>query len=128
MQAIRLISEDSFSVFFFMTVVLGGGAAFLAGRSLAHRWRPLWHAFAYMLLLGLGLRFFHYALFGGTLLSLYYYLIDTSVLMAAAYLGYRIRRTEQMTTQYSWIYERTGPLSWREKNADADHGLTQRRS
>jgi hypothetical protein len=116
MEPIRLISEDSFAVFFFMTVVIGGGAAFLAGRSLAHKWRPLWQAVAYMLLLGLALRFFHYALFGATLLSFYYYVVDTLVLIAAAYLGYRIRRTEQMTTQYSWIYERTGPLSWREKN------------
>ena len=55
-------------------------------------------------------------LFGATLLSVYYYLVDTLVLVAAAYLGYRLRRTEQMTTQYSWIYERTGPLNWREKD------------
>jgi hypothetical protein len=114
----ELLGESGLSVFFFMTVVLGGGAAFLAGRSLAHKWRPLWQPVAYMLLLGLALRFFHYALFEATLLSVYYYLVDTLVLVAAAWLGYRIRRTEQMTTQYSWIYERTGPLSWREKNTN----------
>jgi hypothetical protein len=116
MEPAQLLSETGLRIFLFLTVVLGGGAAYLAGRALAHKWRPLWQAMAYMLLLGLALRFFHYALFGATLLSLYYYLIDTVVLLAAAYLGYRIRRTEQMTTQYSWIYERTGPLSWRRKD------------
>jgi hypothetical protein len=117
METAHLLSESGFRVFFFLTVVLGGGAAYLAGRSLAHKWRPLWQAIAYMLLLGVAVRFFHYALFGATLLSLYYYLIDTLVLIGAAYLGYRIRRTEQMTTQYSWIYERSGPLTWRRKDA-----------
>jgi hypothetical protein len=119
MDPLRLLGEEDFRVFFFMTIVIGGGAAYLAGRTLAHRWRPLWQAMAYMLLLGLALRFFHYALFGATLLSLYYYLVDTLVLMTAAYLGYRIRRAEQMTTQYSWIYERTGPLTWRERSPGA---------
>ena len=69
METANLFDESGFSVFFFMTVVIGGGAAFLAGRSLAHKWRPLWQAVAYMLLLGLALRFFHYALFGANLLS-----------------------------------------------------------
>jgi hypothetical protein len=27
--------------------------------------------------------------------------------------GYRHTRTTQMTTQYRWLYERAGPLSWR---------------
>ena len=35
-----LFLEDNPWVFLLLTVVLGGGAAFLAGRSLAKDWRP----------------------------------------------------------------------------------------
>lgn len=110
-----LIFEENPLVFLFMTVIAGGGAAFLAGRALASKWRPLWMAVAYMLLLGLALRFFHYALFNGSLLSLHYYIVDAMVLIAAALLGYRITRVRQLTMQYPWLYERAGPLSWRDR-------------
>jgi uncharacterized RDD family membrane protein YckC len=70
---------------------------------------------AYVLILGWVVRFIHFALFHGTLLTLHYYLVDTVVLMAFAYVGWRYTRTGQMTTQYRWLYERTGPLTWREK-------------
>ena len=33
-------------------------------------------------------------------------------------LGYRITRAHQMTTQYAWLYERTGPMSWRPRGAE----------
>jgi hypothetical protein len=118
MQMARLISESNFWIFFFLTVVFGGGAAFLAGRALAQKWRPVWQAVVYMLLLGLAVRFFHYALFEETLLSPYYFAIDSVVLIAIGLLGYRLKRVSQMTTQYGWIYEKTGPLTWRERNAD----------
>ena len=36
-------------------------------------------------------------------------------IIAAALLGYRTKRVSQMTTQYPWLYERTGLLSWRDK-------------
>ena len=64
-----LFVEDSPWIFLIMTVIIGGGAAFLAGRGLAGKWRPMWMAVAYMIPLGLALRFFHYALFDGELLS-----------------------------------------------------------
>ncbi|MGQ0485448.1 MAG: DUF6867 family protein [Hyphomicrobiales bacterium] len=110
-----LFVEDSFGVFLVMTVIIGGGAAFLAGRGLALKWRPIWMPVAYMLPLGLALRFFHYALFEGSLLSIYYFITDTSVLIAAALLGYRLMRVSQMVGQYPWLYERSGPLSWRSR-------------
>ena len=66
-----------------------------------------------MVLLAAAVRFFHYALFDGELLSLYYYLVTYVVLLAAACLGYRMMRTTQMVTQYRWLYERTSPLTWR---------------
>ncbi len=38
-------------VFIILTGVLGGGAAYLAGRALALKWRPLWQLGIYMALL-----------------------------------------------------------------------------
>ena len=110
-----LFIEDSFWVFLFMTVIIGGGAAFQAGRSLASKWRPPWMPVAYMIPLGLALRFFHYALFEGDLLSVHYFITDTVVLIAATLLGYRLTRVNQMVSQYPWLYERSGPLAWRAK-------------
>ena len=65
--------------------------------------------------LGVAVRFIHYALFEGSFLSVHYYLVDLLVVAAIACLSYRFYETRQMTTQYSWIYERAGPLSWRER-------------
>jgi hypothetical protein len=111
----RLVSETNFWIFFFLTCVFGAGAAFLVGRSQAHKWRPIRTTLIFMLLLGVAVRFCHYALFNETLLQPYYFAVDCLVLIAAALLGYRMRRAEQMTTQYSWLYEKTGPFSWRER-------------
>jgi hypothetical protein len=111
-----LFVEDKLSVFLIMTVIIGGGAAFLAGRALATKWRPVWMPVIAMLPLALALRFFHYALFTGELLSVHYFITDTSVLIAAALLGYQMTRAAQMTRQYPWLYVRSGPLSWRDKN------------
>jgi uncharacterized protein DUF6867 len=107
------LSDDAPHVFVLLTVVLGGGAAFLAGRGLARGWKPFWRLFFYMALLAAAVRFFHYALFDGDLLSLYYYLVTYAALVGAACLGFRAMRTTQMVTQYRWLYERTGPLTWR---------------
>ncbi len=37
-----IYEEDSFGVFMLVTVILGGGAAALAGRAIALTWRPSW--------------------------------------------------------------------------------------
>lgn len=109
----ELLYEESFGVFVLVTVILGGGAAALAGRAVASTWRPAWQVVVYMLMLGAAVRFFHYALFDGTLLSLHYYVVDCLVCLAAGFLGFRGERARQMVTQYSWINSRTGPLHWR---------------
>lgn len=111
------LTDDGLRVFLVLTVIIGGGAAFLAGRGLARAWKPLWRLFFYIALLAAAVRFFNYALFDGTLLSLYYYLIAYAVLVAAALFGFRIMRTTQMVTQYRWLYERTSPLTWRARDA-----------
>jgi uncharacterized protein DUF6867 len=111
------LSDDSLRVFLVLTVIIGGGAAFLAGRGLARSWKPFWRVYFYMALLAAAVRFFHYALFDGNLLSLYYYLVTYAVMLAAGVLGFRAMRTTQMVTQYRWLYERTSPLTWRDQRA-----------
>ncbi len=106
-------------VFIILTGVLGGGAAYLSGRALALKWRPVWQLVIYMALLTAAVRFLHYALFGEVLLSLQYYLVAYAVIMGMALLGYRLTRVKQMVTQYYWLYERAGPFGWRQKRAGA---------
>ncbi len=116
MQGI-LYEEPSFWLFGLVTVVMGGWAAWMTGRAMALTWRPYWMLIAYLLILGAVVRFIHFALFEGTLLSLQFYLVDAVVILVIGSLGFRYRRARQMTTQYRWIYERTGPFSWRERPA-----------
>ena len=121
-----LWEEENIGVFLILTVILGGGAAYLTGRAMALTWRPAWMGMAYMTILGCAVRFFRYALFEGSFffyltndgylypgIGFYYYLVDLVVLMGFAWLGYRVTRSGQMATQYAWIYARSGPLFWR---------------
>lgn len=114
MQGI-LYEEPSFWLFGLVTVAMGGWAAWMTGRAFALTWRPPWQLALSLLLLAGVVRFFHYALFHGTLLTLQYFLVDAAVVLAIGLLGFRYTRTSQMTTQYRWLYERSGPLSWRDK-------------
>jgi len=110
-----LYEENSLGIFILVSLLMGGGAAFLSGRAIAGTWRPLWHVAAYMLVLGFAVRFMHFALFGGTLLSLHYYLVDTAICLIFGWLGFRATRAGQMATQYGWLYARTGWLTSRPK-------------
>jgi len=110
-----IYEEGSLGVFVLVTVILGGGAAALAGRAIAITWRPWWQVITYGLVLGAVVRFIHYALFGGTLLSAQYYLVDAAVCLAFGLAGFRAARAAQMVRQYNWIHEPDGPLRWRRK-------------
>ena len=110
-----ILWENSFGVFLLMTVFLGGGAAWLSGRAVAITWRPTWQVVGYTVLLTFAVRFLHFALFHGTLLSLHYFLVDFVILLAIASLGFRITRVGQMVTQYRWLYERSGPFAWKKR-------------
>ena len=105
-----------------ITGVIGGGAAWLAGRAIAHTWRPFWHVIGYMALLGAAVRFIHFALFEANLLAPLSYAADTAFLLAVGCLAWRITRTTQMVTQYAWLYERTSPVSWRERPIEEARG------
>ncbi len=115
-----VIWETSFWVFFFLTVVIGGGASFATGRALALKWRPFREVIIYSCLLGLADRFLHWGLFldrpldvyKGDILSVHFYLVDTAVLMAFASVAYRMTQASCMATQYPWLYRKTGPFTW----------------
>jgi hypothetical protein len=102
-----------------VTGVIGGGAALMAGRAISATWRPYWYVIAYMLLLGAGVHFLHFALFQGDILSLPSYLSDSLYLIVVGSLAYRMTRVRQMARQYPWLYERTGPFTWRERGSGA---------
>ncbi|MDQ0509315.1 hypothetical protein QOZ99_000192 [Angulomicrobium amanitiforme] len=106
------VVEVSRGDFTLVTLFLGGGAAWLTGRSVAGTWRSYRQALIYALLLGCVVRFFHFALFLGTLLSWHYFLTDTAFLIAVATLGFRSERARQMATRYGWIYRQSGPFGW----------------
>ena len=111
MQGI-LYEEQSIWLFLLVTIIMGGWAAWRTGKAVAKIWQPAVKLIPYMLLLGLAVRFIHFALFDGTLLSLHYYIADTVFLAAFAWAGWRYTRTRQMTTQYYWLYRKTSPFSW----------------
>ena len=110
-----IYEEGSFGVFLLVTIFLGGGAAALSGRAIAETWRPVWQVVGYSFILGTAVRFFHFSLFGGSLLSAHYYLIDSAVCLAFGFLGFRATRVAQMVTQYHWINETQGRLRWRRR-------------
>lgn len=114
MQGI-LYEEPSIWQFFFVTCLLGGGAAWMTGRACAQTWRSFVSLVLYLLLLGISVRFIHHALFNGTMFSPQYYIVDTIVLLIIGSLGFRYTRTNQMVTQYHWLYERSSLLGWKPK-------------
>ncbi len=119
-----IIYETSLWAFLLITVIAGGGAAFMIGRAAAKGWKPFWQAALYVMLLGVAIRFFHWGLFAGAMLaswraaqgslySLHYYAADTIILMVFAALGFRLYRRAQMLRQYGWIAVKSGLLGWR---------------
>ncbi len=114
MQGI-LYEEPSIWQFLFITIIMGGWTAWRTGKSCADNWQSFKTLFFYVLLLGISIRFIHHALFGGTMVTVHYYIVDTIVLLLFATAGYRFYRTRQMTQMYYWLYEKVSPFSWKAK-------------
>jgi hypothetical protein len=110
-----LHEEPSIWQFFFVTCILGGGAAWMAGHTLANNWKPFAQTLFYLVLLGAAVRFVHFALFQAELFSLRAYLADTAFLILAGGVSWRLARVQRMVSQYRWLYERNGLFSWRER-------------
>ncbi|MFZ1107197.1 MAG: DUF6867 family protein [Rhodomicrobium sp.] len=119
-----VIYETSVWAFLFVTVIAGGGAAYMIGRAAARTWSPFWQAALQTLVLAAAIRFLHWGLFAGatlascrhaqgTLLSLHYYAADAAILLIFGALGFKRQRTVQMLRQYGWLTLQTSPLSWR---------------
>ena len=104
-------------VFVLVTVILGGSAAWMTGSGIARGWRPFWQCAVALLLVAAVARFLHYALFEQPLLSGAGFALDALVIVLIGAAGYRATRARQMTTQYRWLYERTGPLTWRARDS-----------
>ena len=102
-------------VFIGVTVVLFGGAGWLAGRASAMAWQPLRYVLPYGILMGFGARFLTYALFQGTFLTWSGYLLSTGVIITFMCMAHRLYYTRQMVRQYPWMYERRGLFTWRER-------------
>ena len=102
-------------VFLLITVLMGGSAAWVTGKAVAQTWRPLYQLLVYAGLLVFGVRFLHYALFYEPLLPLRNWAVDYTVLFVLAALGFRRMRALQVSTQYSWLFEPSGPLGWRRR-------------
>jgi hypothetical protein len=99
--------------FLLITLAMGGSAAYQSGKAIAQTWRPFWHVPGYMLVLALGVRFFHFALFAEPLVSFRSYLVDFALTLLFASLGFRLVRARQMALQYDWLFQRASPLGWR---------------
>lgn len=109
----QLYSNESIFQVLFVTLVLGGGCALLAGRAIALTWRGIGIAAIAMVPLGLAVRFVHFALFNEILLQPQTYIIETAILIAVSCLSFQRTRAQQMVRQYYWLYEPNGPLGWR---------------
>ncbi len=103
------------AVFIGLTVFLFGGCGFLTGQALAEGWKSPIPVFAYSILMGLGDRFLVFALFDGTLLSLYGFVLHTLVIGVITFISYRMAMARCMVSQYPWLYDRVGSFGWREK-------------
>jgi uncharacterized membrane protein SirB2 len=109
--------EPSIWAFIMISILIGGWTAWRTGKSVATGWGEIVpHLIIYTLLLGVGIRFIHHALFNGTMFSLHYYIVDTVVLLIFSLLGFRYTRARQMATNYYWLYEKTGPFGWKKKS------------
>ncbi len=111
---------SNIGVFIFLILLIGGGAAWMTGRAVAMTWRPLLMLAWFTVLLTAAMRFLSFGLFHEPLLSIHYFVVDYIVLGAIGYVGWRYMRTQQMSTQYVWLYEKTSPFSWRLKPGQKD--------
>lgn len=87
-------------VFLLVSLIMGGSTAYVSGRAIAETWRPIWQGVVYAGIIGLAVRFIHFALFDEVLLSLRSYVTDCALLLAATFAGYHLTRQRQMREQY----------------------------
>ena len=100
----------------FLVVLLGFWTAWRTGKAVAEGWQGYATVVIYTLLLGVVMRFLHYSLFQGPMLSPLLYGVDVLILLAFSTAGFRLRRSRQMVDNYYWLYDRTSAFSWKKKD------------
>ena len=108
-----LLEAGPVGIFILLTVILGGGAAFLTGRAIAGTWRPWWQVAA--LHAGAGRARSGSSTWRCSAATLLYppdYVVDTAICLVFGFWGYRATRARQMAQQYGWLYRRAGLLGW----------------
>lgn len=76
----------------FVTLLLAGGCAFMAGRAIARTWRDRYIVVVYMIPLAVAARFIHFALYQGRLIAPLAFAIDFAVLVLIALLSWQRAR------------------------------------
>jgi hypothetical protein len=109
MQGI-LYEEASIWQFLFITLILGGWAAWMTGRACAQTWRPYLTLVVYLLALGHGGSFHpSCAVRGNDVLVALLHRRHIILMVIGGTLGYRYTRTNQMVSQYHWLYDKVSP-------------------
>jgi len=99
-----------------LVLLIGFWTAWRAGRAVADSWQNYSTVVVYTFMLGFVMRFLHHALFDGPVISPFYYAIDVALLLVFSTIGFRIKRTRQMSENYYWLYEKTSAFSWKKKD------------
>ena len=94
--------SQPWAILIIISLLLGGGAAWLTGRGIALTWQPLWRCWVWMLPLALAVRFIHFALFKAGLMNIAPYFLDLFILIACSSFGYAVTRARQMSRQYGF--------------------------
>ena len=108
----QAILSTSVWVFVILALVFGL-CSWLAGQAAARGWRSMPVALGYAVLIALADRFLLFALRDASLLDPTGLVIALVMFPAIAALAYRWNQVDMMVSQYPWLYERAGLLSWR---------------
>ena len=106
------ILSKSVPVFIILSLVFGL-CSWLAGQAAARGWRSIKVALGYAVLIALADRFLLFALRDASLLDPMGFAIALAMFLTVAALAFRWNEVDMMVSQYPWLYERTGSLSWR---------------
>lgn len=107
----QAIFSKSVPVFIILSIVFGL-CSWLAGQAAARGWRSIRVALAYAILIAMADRFLLFALREASLMDPMGFAIALVMFLAVAALAFRWNQVDMMVSQYPWLYERTGLLSW----------------
>ena len=95
------------------TITVFCAAGWMMGRALAQTWKSFYYSIVYGFFLALASRFFDFSLFNGQPLTVSGLVVDWLMIIFVALVGYRLTMVQKMSSQYPWLYERTGLFTFR---------------